>query len=72
MDLKSSVEKQGETVTQIITFIGGSKKTIEGVITETITQGQFTKFMTKDGRYIMVNDSNVLCVEVFKDAKANR
>lgn len=66
-DLKSSAGKQGEVVTQIITFLNGTKKTIRGVITNTIEQGQFTKFMTLDGRLVMINDQNVLCVEVFKN-----
>jgi hypothetical protein len=66
-DLKSSTERKGKTVTQIVTFIGGTKKTFRGVITSTIEQGQFTKFETKDGRLIMINDTNVLCVEVFEE-----
>ena len=32
-----------------------------------IKQGQFTKFKCKDGTIIVVNDSNVLCIEVFKE-----
>ena len=67
IDLKSSVQKSGKVVTEIITFIGGQKKTIKGILTDTIQQGQFTKFETKDGRMVMVNDQNVLCVEVFKE-----
>lgn len=67
VDLKSSVEEKGRVVTQIITFMGGTKKTIKGVISSSIVQGQFTKFQTKDGRMIMVNDQNVLCVEVFSE-----
>lgn len=66
-DLKSSVEIKGKTVTQIITFTGGTKKTIKGVKTETISQGQMTKFETTDGRYILINDINVLCIEVFSE-----
>jgi len=31
----------------------------------TIEQGQFTKFKCKDGRYILINDQNVLMVETF-------
>lgn len=66
-DLKSSVQSQGSTVTQIITFVGGVKKTFPGIVTDSIIQGQFTKFKTTDGRLILVNDSNVLCVEVFTE-----
>lgn len=67
MSLKSSAETKGKVVTQIITFINGVKKTIKGVQTETIVQGQFTKFETTDGRLVMINDNNVLCVEVFAE-----
>jgi len=66
IDLKSSVSKQGGIVTQIITSTSGVKKTIHGVKTETIEQGQFTKFKTEDGRLILINDANVFCIEVFK------
>lgn len=65
LDLKSTVSTQGKITTQIITFIGGTKKTIGGIISSSIAQGQFTKFNTTDGRLVMVNDQNVLCVEVF-------
>jgi predicted ABC-class ATPase len=64
-DLKSSTQSKGEVVTQIITSITGVKKTIKGVLTKTIEQGQFTKFETQDGRLVMVNDPNVFVVEVF-------
>lgn len=65
MNLLSSVNQLGEEVTQIIHFRDGSKKTFEGVLTETIKQGQFVQFKLKDGRMIYVNDKNVNCVEVF-------
>lgn len=64
-DLQSSLKEKGEYVTQIIHFVGGIKRTFEGVSTSKIKQGQMTKLETKDGRIIMVNDTNVLCVEVF-------
>ena len=66
-DLKSSVAKKGTTVTQIITAVSGIKKTIHGVKTDTISQGQMTKFETEDGRMILINDENVFCVEVFEE-----
>jgi hypothetical protein len=66
-NLKSTVNKQGETVTQIIHFKDGIKRTFTGIISESIIQGQFTKFFKTDGSMIMVNDSNVLCIEVFKE-----
>ena len=64
-DLQSSLKEKGEYVTQIIHFVGGVKRTYQGVSTSKIKQGQMTKLETKDGRIIMVNDTNVLCVEVF-------
>lgn len=67
VDLKSSAIEQGDVVTQIITFVNGVKKTFTGVQAKSIKQGQFTKFRTIDGRLIMINDSNVLCVEVFSE-----
>ena len=67
VDLKSSVtEVVGELTTQIIHFVGGEKRTFADVISTSIRQGQFTKFKQKDGTWIMINDKNVLCIEVFK------
>jgi hypothetical protein len=66
MDLQSSTKKQGEVVTQIIHFVNGEKRTFENIVTNNIKQGQFTKLSTLDGRLIMINDKNVLCIEVFR------
>tara|TARA_R110000751_G_scaffold249976_2_gene349600 strand:+ start:143 stop:349 length:207 start_codon:yes stop_codon:yes gene_type:complete len=66
VDLESSTKKQGKWVTQIIHFIGGEKRTFESIDSSLIKQGQFTKLTTKDGRYILINDKNVLCIETFK------
>ncbi|MFH1188466.1 MAG: hypothetical protein V1652_01315 [bacterium] len=66
-NLLSSVRKKGKTVTQIITCVSGIKKTFRGIKTDTIENGQFTKFETTDGRMVLVNDQNVFCVEVFKE-----
>jgi len=67
VDLKSSVtEISGPVVTQIIHFVGGEKRTFNNILSESIRQGQFTKFQQKDGTWIMINDKNVLCIEVFK------
>lgn len=66
MDLQSTTKTQGEVVTQIIHFINGEKRTFEDILTNSVKQGQFTKLTTLDGRLIMINDKNVLCVEVFK------
>ena len=66
-DLQSSLKSKGEYVTQIIHFVGGVKRTFEGVSTSKIKQGQMTKLELKDGRIVMINDTNVLCVEVFSE-----
>lgn len=66
-DLQSSLKKKGEYVTQIIHFNNGVKRTFEGVSTTKIKQGQMTKLELKDGRTVMVNDVNVLCIEVFSE-----
>lgn len=66
-NLKSTVNEQGDTVTQIIHFINGVKRTYHGILSESIKQGQFTKMKCKDGTMLMINDNNVLCIEVFKE-----
>ena len=66
-DLQSSLKSKGEYVTQIINFVGGVKRTFEGVSKSKIKQGQMTKLELKDGRIVMINDTNVLCVEVFSE-----
>ena len=66
-DLQSSLKKKGKYVTQIIHFKDGIKRTFEGVSTVDIKQGQMTKLELRDGRYVLVNDSNVLCIEVFSE-----
>jgi len=66
-DLHSTVRNQGNIVTQIIHFINGEKRTFENIKSDTIKQGQFTKLETTDGRLIMINDKNVLCIEVFAE-----
>lgn len=67
VDLKSSINKQGNLVTQIIHFIGGEKRTFENIVSASVKQGQFTKLITSDGRMILINDKNVLCIEVFPE-----
>ena len=66
-DLQSSLRAKGDYVIQIIHFVGGVKRTFEGVSTSQIKQGQMTKLELKDGRTVLVNDSNVLCIEVFSE-----
>jgi len=67
IDLRSTVKEQGEIVTQIIHFVGGEKRTYQGIISDTIKQGQFTKFKCKNGVMVMINDKNVLMIEVFSE-----
>tara|TARA_R110001592_G_scaffold323647_3_gene603038 strand:+ start:117 stop:341 length:225 start_codon:yes stop_codon:yes gene_type:complete len=67
INLQSTVNQQGETVSQIIHFKGGIKRTYHGILSETIKQGQFTKMKLLDGSMLMVNDDNVLCIEVYKE-----
>ena len=68
-DLKSSVKDVGRYVTQIIHFVGGEKRTFHNIDSESIRQGQFTKFRQKNGTWVMVNDKNVLCIEVFEESE---
>ena len=67
MNLKSTVNEYGEVVTQIIHFKGGIKRSFQGILSDSIKQGQFTKMKMKDGRMLMINDENVLCIEIFKE-----
>ena len=46
-DLQSSIKQQGKYVTQIIHFVNGIKRTLHGVNTHSIRQGQMTKFKLK-------------------------
>ena len=66
-NLKSSIIKKGRYVSQILHFVGGEKRTFNNVDTHSIKQGQFTKFETKDGRLVMVNDKNILCIEIIEE-----
>lgn len=65
--LKSSAERVGKIVTEIIHFASGNKRTIKHILTNTIEQGEFTKFILEDGRLIYVNTKNVDLIEVFKE-----
>ena len=70
-NLKSSIHTRYfpkcKSVTQIIHFKGGTKRTFAGVLPDTIQQGQYTKMSTIDGRMLVINDNNVLCIEVFEE-----
>jgi hypothetical protein len=68
VDLKSTIGEAGyDCVTQIYHFVGGIKRTYDGIIVSTIRQGQFTKFQCKNGAIVMINDANVLMIETFKE-----
>lgn len=67
MNLKSSINSQGKTVTQIIHFVGDVKRTYHGIISESVKQGQFTKLKCVDGTMLLINDKNVLCIEVLSE-----
>ena len=67
IDLKSSIAEQGKYVTQIFHFVGGVKRTYDGIIVDSIRQGQFTKFKCKNGAMVLINDANVLMIEVFEE-----
>ena len=69
VDLKSSVTGWSKTqyVTQIYHFVGGVKRTYNGINIKTIRQGQFTKFKCKNGAMVLINDANILMIEVFEE-----
>tara|TARA_Y100000356_G_C11092692_1_gene200098 strand:- start:284 stop:523 length:240 start_codon:yes stop_codon:yes gene_type:complete len=71
IDLKSSVKEQGKYVTQIFHFVGGVKRTYDGIIVDSIRQGQFTKFKCKNGAMVLINDANILMIEVFEENDTN-
>ena len=54
-------------VTQIFHFVGGEKRTYDGIEVESIRQGQFTKFRCRNGALVLINDKNILMIEVFED-----
>ena len=67
-NLHSTAGSRGKTVTQIIHFTNGNKRTFSGIVTESIKQGEFTKMQLTDGRLLMVNTANVDCIEIFSEA----
>ena len=67
LDLKSTVNKMGKSVTQVFHFEGNEKLTYEGLLPATIKEGEFTKIMCKDGRMLLINRKKLLLVEIFKD-----
>jgi len=65
--IHSTVAEKGNTVTEVITMIGGYKKTFKGVKTDSFLNGEFTHFDTLDGRKVMIRTDNVLIIEVVKE-----
>jgi hypothetical protein len=63
-NLQSSVNRVGSFVTEIIAFRDGSKKTFKGIDTESIEQGEFTKFRTKTIPLVGIHTQNVNYFEV--------
>lgn len=66
-DFKSSVEQQGDVVTQIIGFASGHKKTYKGVLSKTIEQSEFTRFRLIDDRVVYIRTEAVNWFEVIKE-----
>ena len=67
IDLKSTINQEGKTVTQIIHFEGGIKHTFDGILPKTVKQGQFTKMKRTNGSLLAINDDKVLCIEIFEE-----
>lgn len=67
LDLKSSVTGMGKSTTQIFHFKNNCKLTYEGVLPETIREGEMLKIMCKDGRMLIINKKNLLLTEVFSE-----
>ena len=68
INCKSTVNGMSDTVTQIIHFVGGVKRTYHGILSDSIKQGQMTKIKLSDGRLIFINDANVLCIEIIDES----
>lgn len=64
IDLNSSVKQVGPLVTQIIGFTNGSKKTFYNIISDSITQSEFTSMRTIEGYMIKIATDKVLWLEI--------
>jgi len=64
--LKSSVEDIGEVVSEVIHFKSDHQKTFEGILTDSIRVGSFTKFKTTKGVMVGINHREVEWFEVHK------
>jgi len=65
--MHSTIAELGQTVTQVITMIGGYKKTFRGVKTDSFLVGEYSHFETTDGRKVMIRTENILIVETTKE-----
>ena len=66
-NLQSTQADMWRYVTQIIHFSQWNKRTIKWIDTHTIKQWQFTKFYTKTGILVSINDKNVDMIETFDE-----
>lgn len=67
MNLQSSVNKMGKTVTQIFIDINGNKKTYKGCIPESIEEGSHLKIMRTNGSMLLINTKLITITEVFPE-----
>lgn len=65
--MHSTIAELGNTVTQVITMIGGYKKTFRGVKTDSFLVGEYSHFETVDGRKVMIRTENILIIETTKE-----
>lgn len=56
--LKSSIEKLGPVVTEIVHFRGHEKKTFRGVKTDTIEESSYTHFELENGTRVYINNGD--------------
>lgn len=66
MNLRSSIQRYGQKVTQILHFKDGTEATINHIHTDTFKVGRMTKFDTDD-RGISVNHNNINYIETFPE-----
>ena len=70
-NLHSTTEKVGKIVTQIYHFKSGNKKTFDGIMTNTIKDGTFTKMMRTNGDMLSVNGKEIEIIETINENKEN-
>ncbi len=65
--MHSTIAELGKVVTQVITMMGGYKKTFRGVKTDSFLVGEYSHFETTDGRKVMIRTENILIIETTKE-----